>query len=42
MTLTEGDLILTRTPAHGTGEIQVGDPLQASIEGELVLDFKMI
>jgi fumarylpyruvate hydrolase len=42
MTLNVGDLILTGTPANGTGEIQVGDCLQASIEDEVVLDFKMI
>lgn len=42
MTLNEGDLIFTGTPAHGTGEIKVGDRLQASIEGEVVLDFKMV
>lgn len=42
MTLEPGDLIFTGTPASGTGEIHVGDHLQASIEGELLLDFKMI
>ncbi|GAA4304139.1 fumarylacetoacetate hydrolase family protein [Aestuariibaculum suncheonense] len=42
MTLEPGDLIFTGTPAAGTGEIQKGDHLQASIEGELLLDFKMI
>ena len=42
MTLNEGDLIFTGTPAHGTGEIKVGDRLQASIEGEMLLDFRMV
>ncbi|GAL68977.1 fumarylacetoacetate hydrolase family protein [Jejuia pallidilutea] len=42
MTLNEGDLIFTGTPASGTGLIYKGDHLQASIEGELLLDFKMI
>lgn len=42
MTLEPGDLIFTGTPASGTGEIHKGDHIQASIEGELLLDFKMI
>jgi len=42
MTLEQGDLIFTGTPAHGTGKIFKGDHLQASVEGELLLDFKMI
>lgn len=42
MTLEPGDLIFTGTPAHGTGPIFKGDRLQASIEGELLLDFKMV
>lgn len=42
MTLTPGDLIFTGTPAVGAGETFKGDHLQASIEGELLLDFKMI
>ncbi|WP_339660284.1 fumarylacetoacetate hydrolase family protein [uncultured Polaribacter sp.] len=42
MTLQPGDLIFTGTPANGAGEIHIGDQLQLSIEGELVLDFKMI
>ena len=42
MTLHPGDLIFTGTPASGTGQIQVGDNLEASIEGETLLDFKMI
>jgi 2-keto-4-pentenoate hydratase/2-oxohepta-3-ene-1,7-dioic acid hydratase in catechol pathway len=42
MTLQEGDLIFTGTPASGAGEIQKGDRLQLSVESELLLDFKMI
>jgi len=42
MTLEPGDLIFTGTPASGTGQIFKGDHLQASLEGELILDFKMI
>lgn len=42
MTLEPGDLIFTGTPAHGTGKIFKEDRLQASIEGELLLDFKMV
>lgn len=42
MTLNEGDLIFTGTPAVGAGQTFKGDHLQASIEGELLLDFKMI
>ncbi|WP_179376069.1 fumarylacetoacetate hydrolase family protein [Winogradskyella wichelsiae] len=42
MTLEEGDLIFTGTPASGTGLVEKGDHLEASIEGELLLDFKMI
>ncbi|TGV01631.1 fumarylacetoacetate hydrolase family protein [Flavivirga rizhaonensis] len=42
MTLVPGDLIFTGTPAVGIGQIYKGDHLQASIEGELLLDFKMI
>jgi 2-keto-4-pentenoate hydratase/2-oxohepta-3-ene-1,7-dioic acid hydratase in catechol pathway len=42
MTLEPGDLIFTGTPAHGTGPIFKGDHLQASIEGALLLDFKMV
>ncbi|TYA71632.1 fumarylacetoacetate hydrolase family protein [Seonamhaeicola marinus] len=42
MTLNPGDLIFTGTPADGIGLIEKGDHLQASIEGELLLDFKMI
>lgn len=42
MTLEPGDLIFTGTPASGTGQVHVGDHLQASLEGELLLDFKMV
>lgn len=42
MTLNPGDILFTGTPASGTGLIHKGDHLQASIEGELLLDFKMI
>ena len=42
MTLEPGDLIFTGTPALGVGEIKKGDHLQCFIEGELLLDFKMI
>ena len=41
-TLEPGDLIFTGTPAYGTGQIHKGDRLQASIEGEVLLDFKMV
>ncbi len=42
MTLEPGDLIFTGTPASGAGANIKGDHLQASIEGELLLDFKLI
>ena len=42
MTLEPGDMIFTGTPASGTGQIFKGDHLQASLEGNLILDFKMI
>ncbi|MEP2058344.1 MAG: fumarylacetoacetate hydrolase family protein [Maribacter litoralis] len=42
MTLNPGDLIFTGTPAIGAGETFKGDHLQASIEGEILLDFKMV
>lgn len=42
MTLEPGDLIFTGTPAIGSGEIKKGDHLQCYLEGELLLDFKMI
>lgn len=42
MTLQPDDLIFTGTPALGKGEIFKGDQLQCSINGELLLDFKMI
>ena len=42
MTLNPGDLIFTGTPAVGAGQTFKGDHLQASIEGVLLLDFKML
>lgn len=42
MTLEPGDLIFTGTPTVGAGEIFKGDHLQCFVEGELLLDFKMI
>jgi 2-keto-4-pentenoate hydratase/2-oxohepta-3-ene-1,7-dioic acid hydratase in catechol pathway len=42
MTLEPGDLIFTGTPALGAGLNVKGDHIQASIEGELLLDFKLI
>ncbi len=42
MTLQVGDLIFTGTPAKGTGQIHVGDRLEASIENKILLDFKMV
>jgi len=42
MTLEEGDLIFTGTPAMGKGLNHKGDHVQASIEGELILDFKLV
>ncbi|WP_299016746.1 fumarylacetoacetate hydrolase family protein [uncultured Polaribacter sp.] len=42
MTLQPGDLIFTGTPALGKGEIFKGDHLQCAVNGELLLDFKMI
>lgn len=42
MTLETGDLIFTGTPASGAGLNVKGDHLQASIEGELLLDFRLV
>ena len=42
MTLEVDDLIFTGTPALGSGLNVKGDHLKASIEGELLLDFKII
>ena len=42
MTIEPGDLIFTGTPASGAGQSFKGDHLQASIEGELLLDFKLL
>lgn len=41
MTLEPDDLIFTGTPASGAGQNFKGDHLRASIEGELLLDFKL-
>lgn len=42
ITLEPGDLIFTGTPATGAGQIFKGDHLKAAIEGEKILDFKMV
>ncbi|MGB5418570.1 fumarylacetoacetate hydrolase family protein [Algibacter sp.] len=42
MTLEPGDLIFTGTPASGAGQNVKGDHLQAYVEGELLLDFKLL
>ena len=42
MTLEAGDIIFTGTPALGAGLNVKGDHLQAFIENELLLDFKLI
>ena len=42
MTLEKEDLIFTGTPAIGAGKTFKGDHLQAFIENDLLLDFKMI
>ncbi|SFZ91928.1 2-keto-4-pentenoate hydratase/2-oxohepta-3-ene-1,7-dioic acid hydratase (catechol pathway) [Flaviramulus basaltis] len=42
MTLEVGDLIFTGTPALGAGLNLKGDHIQAFIEDELMLDFKII
>ncbi|MCF7560944.1 fumarylacetoacetate hydrolase family protein [Sabulilitoribacter multivorans] len=42
MTLEPGDLIFTGTPANGAGLNVKGDHLQAFVEGELLLDFKLV
>jgi len=39
-TLKNGDLIFTGTP-HSVGPVKIGDRLQAYLEDELVLDFKV-
>jgi 2-keto-4-pentenoate hydratase/2-oxohepta-3-ene-1,7-dioic acid hydratase in catechol pathway len=39
-TLKMGDLIFTGTP-HGVGPVKIGDRLQAYLENDLVLDFKI-
>jgi acylpyruvate hydrolase len=40
VTLKTGDLIYTGTPA-GVGPVKIGDHLVASIEGEVLLDFRV-
>ncbi len=40
ITLRKGDLIFTGTP-EGVGPIQVGDRLEAAIEGKVMLDFEI-
>ncbi len=42
MTLEPGDIIFTGTPALGAGLNVKGDRIQASIEGELLLDYNLI
>ena len=42
MTLEPGDLIFTGTPATGAGKNEKGDHLQGSLEGELLIDYKVI
>ncbi len=42
MTLEPGDIIFTGTPASGAGQTFKGDHLEASLEGSLLLDFKMV
>lgn len=42
MTLEPGDLIFTGAPAKGVGLTEKGNHHQASIEGELLLDFKLV
>jgi len=39
-TLKMGDMIFTGTP-HGVGPVKIGDRLQAYLEDDLVLDFKV-
>lgn len=39
-TLKTGDLIFTGTPA-GVSEVKIGDRLQGSLEGEVLLDFEV-
>lgn len=42
MTLMPGDLIFTGTPVLGLGPTSKGDHFQGSLEGDLILDFKVI
>jgi len=40
VTLKTGDLIYTGTPA-GVGPVKIGDHLVASVEGKVLLDFRV-
>lgn len=42
MTLEPGDLIFTGTPAIGAGKNTKGDHLVGSLEGEVLIDYKLI
>ena len=42
MKLEPGDLIFTGTPATGAGKNIKGDHLQGSLEGELLIDYKLV
>lgn len=42
MTLEPGDLIFTGTPATGAGKNIKGDHLVGSLEGEVLIDYKLI
>lgn len=42
MTLEPGDLIFTGTPASGVGLNVKGDHLEGTLEGELLIDYKLI
>ncbi len=41
MTLNEGDVILSGTPAHGTGTVKEGDRLTAYLEDVKMIDFQV-
>jgi fumarylpyruvate hydrolase len=41
MTLNPGDIILSGTPAHGTGKVKMGDRLTGFLEGENLIDFEV-
>ncbi|MFY0654413.1 MAG: fumarylacetoacetate hydrolase family protein [Cyclobacteriaceae bacterium] len=42
MTLNSGDILLTGTPAHGVGQLNPGDHMIAFLEGEKVLETKVV